>query len=230
MRKIILDTETTGINQIGKHYSGHKIIEIGALEMINRKLTGNNFHVYLNPNRLIDKEAFKIHGISNEFLKNKPTFREISNNFIKYIYKSEIIIHNAKFDIEFINYELFLIKRKEKISDFCKITDSLKIARKIFPGKNNSLNSLCKYYGINIDKKRKHGALKDAKILANIYLCLTSYQKKLFNDDNQIFKKKNLNKYLEKKRKKLKIIYANKKELKLNKKYKNILHEKKIYK
>ncbi|WDI78370.1 DNA polymerase III subunit epsilon [Candidatus Purcelliella pentastirinorum] len=224
MRKIILDTETTGINQIGKHYSGHKIIEIGAVEMINRTLTNNNFHVYLNPNRSISEESFNIHGISNEFLKYKPTFKEILDKFIKYIYGSKIIIHNAKFDIEFINYELFLLKRKDKISDYCKIVDSLIIARKIFPGKNNSLNSLCNYYGINIKKRKKHGALKDAKILANVYLYLTSNQKKLFK--NEKTKKKIIfNKNTKNKKKKLKIIFASKKELELNKKYKNILNK-----
>ncbi|AXN02368.1 DNA polymerase III epsilon subunit [Candidatus Purcelliella pentastirinorum] len=222
MRKIILDTETTGINQIGKHYSGHKIIEIGAVEMINRTLTNNNFHVYLNPNRSISEESFNIHGISNEFLKYKPTFKEILNKFIKYIYGSKIIIHNAKFDIEFINYELFLLKRKDKISDYCKIVDNLTIARKIFPGKNNSLNSLCKYYGIDIRKRKKHGALKDAKILADIYLYLTSNQKKLFK--NKKIKKQNI-KNIKINNKKLKIIFANKEELELNKEYKNILNK-----
>ncbi|MCM0158263.1 exonuclease domain-containing protein [Candidatus Nardonella dryophthoridicola] len=136
MRQIVLDTETTGINKFNTYYLNHRIIEIGAVEIVNRKITKNYFHVYLNPNRNIDIEAFRIHNISNNFLKNKPKFKDIYKKFLLFIKNSELIIHNAKFDIDFLNYELSLINKNIKIENFCSnIIDSLEIARKIFPCK-----------------------------------------------------------------------------------------------
>ncbi|BAP58337.1 DNA polymerase III subunit epsilon [Candidatus Tachikawaea gelatinosa] len=210
-RQIVLDTETTGMNTIGAHYEGHRIIEIGAVEIINRQLTGKNFHVYLKPNRLVDIKAFNIHGISDNFLSNQPKFNEVAKSFFKYIVNTELIIHNAAFDIGFIDYEFsLLMKKKFKLENFCKITDSLKIARKLFPGKRNSLNALCSRYNINNNKRILHGALLDAEILAQVYLLMTSgqisfsfHQRKSYDKDidyNKIHKK---NKVLN-----LPIIYA----------------------
>lgn len=179
-RKIVLDTETTGIDVSEDLTQTHRIIEIGAVEIINRKLTGNNFHTYLNPNRLIDPEAFKIHGISNKFLLDKPYFKNISNDFIEYIYKSELIIHNASFDVKFIENELKISKfNVQKIRDICHITDTLNIARMIFPGKKNTLDILCNRFNIKNEKRKLHSALLDAKLLAQIYLKMTRKQKTL---------------------------------------------------
>ncbi|UDG80436.1 DNA polymerase III subunit epsilon [Candidatus Annandia pinicola] len=221
MRQIVLDTETTGINKNGKLYQGHKIIEIGAVEIIDRKITGNNFHTYLNPERSIDLEAFKIHGISNKFLKNKPYFKDIYSLFLEYILNSELIIHNAIFDIKFLENELYLLfNKKKKISDLCNIIDTLSIARKLFPGKKNNLDALSKRYKIKI-KRNKHGALNDALILSKIYLHMTSGQTSLnffFNKKKKVKKKNIINN--------LKIIYANKKELIEHRKYMKLIKKK----
>lgn len=187
LRQIVLDTETTGINKNGPHYKGHSIIEIGAVEIINRKITNNNFHVYIKPNNLIDIEAFKIHGISDEFLYNKPTFIQIKKEFLDYIINAELIIHNAKFDIGFIDYELKKIENNNiKINNICKVTDSLVIARKMFPNKRNSIDALCLRFKINNSERKIHSALLDAKLLAQIFLLMTYKQRSLF------FNKKNL--------------------------------------
>ncbi|XOD70103.1 MAG: DNA polymerase III subunit epsilon [Sodalis sp. (in: enterobacteria)] len=176
-RQIILDTETTGMNKFGVHYEGHRIIEIGAVEIINRKLTGRHFHVYLKPNRLVDTEAFNVHGISNAFLENKPMFAEVADEFLHFIRGSELVIHNAPFDIGFIDYEFGMLARGiAKIDTFCMVTDSLLLARKIFPGKRNSLNALCDRYLIDNSKRTFHGALLDAAILADIFLLMTGGQ------------------------------------------------------
>ncbi|CAL4321353.1 DNA polymerase III subunit epsilon [Buchnera aphidicola (Eriosoma grossulariae)] len=190
-RQIVLDTETTGMNITGVHYLGHKIIEIGAVEIINRKLTGNNFHVYIQPNRIIEQSAFLIHGISNDFLLNKPKFINIVNNFLNYIKGTELILHNANFDISFIDYELKLLNMNfPLIKNICKITDSLSIARKIFPGKKNNLDALCLRYNIPVNRNT-HSAILDAKILAKIYLLMTLNQEQinfsnLIKNDNLI--------------------------------------------
>ncbi len=176
-RQIVLDTETTGMNQIGAHYEGHKIIEIGAVEIVNRRLTGNNFHVYLKPDRLVDPEAFGVHGIADEFLLDKPTFAEIADEFIEYISGAELVIHNASFDIGFMDYEFSKLNRGiPKTDTFCKVTDSLAMARKMFPGKRNSLDALCSRYEIDNTKRTLHGALLDAQILADVYLTMTGGQ------------------------------------------------------
>nr|WP_318385050.1 DNA polymerase III subunit epsilon [uncultured Enterobacter sp.] len=176
-RQIVLDTETTGMNQIGVHYEGHKIIEIGAVEVINRRLTGNNFHVYLKPDRLIDPEAFGVHGIADEFLIDKPTFSDIADEFIDYIRGAELVIHNASFDIGFMDYEFGKLNRGiPKTDTFCKVTDSLAMARKMFPGKRNSLDALCSRYEIDNSKRTLHGALLDSQILADVFLLMTGGQ------------------------------------------------------
>ncbi|CUX95825.1 DNA polymerase III subunit epsilon [Candidatus Gullanella endobia] len=177
IRQIVLDTETTGINKSGAHYEGHRIIEIGAVEIINRRLTGRYFHVYLKPNRQIDLEAFNVHGIKDDFLTDKPTFSEIADEFLHFICGGELIIHNAPFDIGFIDYEFSMLNRNiEKINTFCKVTDSLLLARKIFPGKRNSLDALCDRYLIDNSKRNHHGALLDAEILADVFLLMTGGQ------------------------------------------------------
>ena len=164
-RQIVLDTETTGMNQIG------------AVEVINRRLTGNNFHVYLKPDRLVDPEAFGVHGIADEFLMDKPVFADVADEFIDYIRGAELVIHNASFDIGFMDYEFSKLNRGiAKTNTFCKVTDSLALARKMFPGKRNSLDALCSRYEIDNSKRTLHGALLDAQILADVYLMMTGGQ------------------------------------------------------
>ncbi|URJ24136.1 DNA polymerase III subunit epsilon [Blochmannia endosymbiont of Camponotus sp.] len=181
IRQIVLDTETTGMNKFGPHYEGHRIIEIGAVEIINRHLTDNTFHIYLKPNRMIDIEAIQIHGISDQFLKNKPTFSEIINEFLTFIRGSELIIHNAPFDLGFLNQELRICNANSKtIESYCTIIDSLKLARKKFPGQRNSLDALCERYFINNDNRRNlHSALLDARLLANVFLSMSGGQIKM---------------------------------------------------
>jgi len=176
-RQIVLDTETTGMNQIGAHYEGHKVIEIGAVEVINRRLTGNNYHIYLKPDRLIDPEAFGVHGIADEFLLDKPLFGDIADEFMDYIRGAELVIHNASFDIGFLDYEFGKLNRGiPKTNTFCKVTDSLALARRMFPGKRNSLDALCSRYEIDNSKRTLHGALLDSQILADVYLAMTGGQ------------------------------------------------------
>lgn len=179
-RQIVLDTETTGMNMIGVHYEGHRIIEIGAVEVINRRLTGNNFHMYLKPDRLVDPEAFGVHGIADEFLDDKPTFSDIADEFLAYIRGAELVIHNAPFDIGFMDCEFGKLQRGiDKTETFCQITDSLAMARRMFPGKRNSLDALCSRYEIDNSKRTLHGALLDAEILAEVFLTMTGGQTSL---------------------------------------------------
>lgn len=176
-RQIVLDTETTGMNKLGIHYEGHRIIEIGAVEIINRRLTDRYFHVYLKPDRLVDPEAFNVHGISDEFLADKPTFADVTNEFLQFIRGGELVIHNAPFDIGFMDYEFEMLNRGiAKTDTFCKVTDSLLLARKMFPGKRNSLDALCNRYLIDNSKRTLHGSLFDAQILAEIFLLMTGGQ------------------------------------------------------
>ncbi|XBC44585.1 MAG: DNA polymerase III subunit epsilon [Buchnera aphidicola (Schlechtendalia peitan)] len=186
-RKIVLDTETTGMNLTGCFYNNHRIIEIGAIEIINNHITGNNFHSYIFPDRPIDENAFKIHGISDTFVRNKPKFCEIVQLFLKYLGSSDLIIHNAKFDIGFINYELSMLGLNMiNIPERRKIIDTLLIARKIFPGKKNTLDALCTRYKISTDNKKMHSAIYDAKLLAKVYIFMTNFQTSLpiFNNNN----------------------------------------------
>ncbi|CAK9885934.1 MAG: DNA polymerase III subunit epsilon [Candidatus Erwinia impunctatus] len=186
-RQVVLDTETTGMNMVGAHYEGHRIIEIGAVEVVNRRLTGNNYHVYLKPDRLVDPEAFGVHGIADEFLLDKPTFADIADEFIEHIRGAELIIHNASFDIGFIDYEFTKLARSIPATDsFCQVTDSLAMARKLFPGKRNSLDALCSRYDIDNSKRTLHGALLDAEILADVFLTMTGGQTSLtFANDGE---------------------------------------------
>lgn len=218
-RQIVLDTETTGLNINNNLNNKHRIIEIGAVEIINRRLTKRYFHIYLNPNRMIDQEAFNIHGINNEFLLDKPVFSEIANEFFDFIYNAELIIHNASFDVSFINYEFKLLNLNiPEISTICKVTDSLQLARKIFPGKSNSLDALCNRYSINNSERTLHSALLDAKILAKIFLLMTSTQTSICfnvktNNINQHQKIDNIINNKHHQIPKTKIIHANEQEL-----------------
>ncbi|MFK5969741.1 MAG: DNA polymerase III subunit epsilon [Candidatus Marithrix sp.] len=173
MRQIVLDTETTGINP----KSGNRIIEIGCVEIINRCTTNNHYHQYIKPNRKIDDGALKVHGITNEFLKDMPSFFEIVEEFMKFINGAELIIHNASFDVGFINHELKLLKQNWKpVEQYCQILDTLALARKQNPGQKNNLDALCKRYGIDNSNRQLHGALLDAEILAEVYLIMTGGQ------------------------------------------------------
>ena len=183
-RQIVLDTETTGMNQIGAHYEGHCIIEIGAVEMINRKYTGNNFHIYIKPDRLVDPDAIKVHGITDEMLADKPDFQTIAQDFIEYIRGAELLIHNAPFDVGFMDYEFRKLGLDIKTTDICLVTDTLQMARQMYPGKRNSLDALCDRLGIDNSKRTLHGALLDAEILADVYLSMTGGQTSLFDEEH----------------------------------------------
>ncbi|MGB6190811.1 MAG: DNA polymerase III subunit epsilon [Aeromonas molluscorum] len=179
-RQIILDTETTGMNfSGGPHYLGHRIIEIGCVEVINRRLTGNHYHVYLKPDRLVDPEAIRVHGITDAFLVDKPPFSKVANEFIDFIRGAELIAHNAPFDVGFMDYEFSKLGLSLKTTDICTVTDTLAMARDLFPGKRNNLDTLCDRYGIDNSHRTLHGALLDAEILADVYLLMTGGQTKL---------------------------------------------------
>jgi DNA polymerase-3 subunit epsilon len=174
MRQVILDTETTGLDP----KQGHRIIEIGCVEMINRRLTGNTFHVYVNPQRLVEQEAIGVHGITNEYLVDKPVFKTIAKEFIDFIHGAQLVIHNAPFDIGFMDHEFnrlsdLAVKESAKM---CTVLDTLDLARKIHPGQKNNLDALCRRYGIDNSHREKHGALLDAEILADVYLMMTGGQ------------------------------------------------------
>ncbi|MFC0308271.1 DNA polymerase III subunit epsilon [Gallibacterium trehalosifermentans] len=175
-RIVVLDTETTGMSGGSEPQIGHRIIEIGAVELLNRRHTGRNFHVYLQPDREVDPAAIEVHGITNEFLADKPRFAEIEQEFIEFIKGAELVIHNAPFDVAFINQEFTLLKQKITTDDLCKVTDSLKVARQMYPGKKNSLDVLCGRLGIDNSRRTLHGALLDAEILADVYLAMTGGQ------------------------------------------------------
>lgn len=180
MRQIVLDTETTGLS----FKDGHRIIEIGCVEMINRRLTGQTFHYYINPEREVEQEALQIHGIDNEFLHDKPLFSDIAQEFCAFIESCEIIAHNAPFDVGFLNHELKLTKLNlGKIGNYCTVFDTLVLARQLHPGQRNSLDALTKRYNITHFNRDLHGALLDAEILAQIYLVMTGGQTALFGDE-----------------------------------------------
>lgn len=196
MRQIVLDTETTGLEPA----EGHRIIEIGCVELVNRRLTGNTYHQYLNPGREIDAAAIEVHGITNEFLADKPRFGDIAQDFLAFVRGAELVIHNAPFDVGFLNHELVRMAEEGarpvlhpedgnagpgallKIEDLCAITDSLALARSLRPGQKNDLDSLCRHYGVDNSQRTLHGALLDAEILADVYLAMTGGQTALFDD------------------------------------------------
>ncbi|OOG37961.1 DNA polymerase III subunit epsilon [Polaromonas sp. A23] len=178
MRQIVLDTETTGLSA----ENGDRIIEIGCVELIGRKLTGNNRHFYLNPERDSHEDALKVHGISNEFLKDKPKFPAVADELLAYLEGAEVIIHNAPFDISFLNKELELMGREPIGRCVAKVTDSLMMAKEMFPGKRNSLDALCDRLEVDNSGRTLHGALLDAELLADVYINLTRGQNSLVMD------------------------------------------------
>lgn len=177
MRQIVLDTETTGIEPS----QGHRIIEIGCVEVINRRLTGNHFHVYINPQREIEQEAIEVHGITNDFLRDKPVFKDVAEQFVDFINGAELVIHNAPFDVGFMDHEFAhnAATKNIKTADICAVLDTLVLARKMHPGQKNNLDALCRRYGIDNSHRELHGALLDAEILADVYLMMTGGQTKL---------------------------------------------------
>lgn len=173
MRQIVLDTETTGLSTA----DAHRIIEIGCVEMVDRKLTNKHFHFYINPERKVDEGAMEVHGITDEFLLDKPKFAEVVDEFMAFVKGAELVIHNAPFDIGFLNYELGLLDAdKGKVGDICTVLDTLVLAREMHPGQKNNLNALCKRYAVNNSQRELHGALLDAEILADVYLMMTGGQ------------------------------------------------------
>lgn len=182
MRQIVLDTETTGLEPS----QGHRVIEIGCVELMHRKLTGNNYHQYLQPDRDSDEGALQVHGITTEFLKDKPRFADIIDDFLEYLKGAELIIHNAPFDVGFLDNELRLAgEQYGKLSKHCSIIDTLVMARKMRPGQKNNLDALCRHYDVNNSQRELHGALLDAEILSEVYLRMTGGQVGLVLDAEQ---------------------------------------------
>lgn len=182
MRQIVLDTETTGLETS----QGHRIIEIGCVELFNRRLTGRHYHQYIKPEREIDAGAQAVHGISNAMLEDKPVFARIADEFLQFIGDAELIIHNAAFDIGFLNYEMNMLRPGfGSISDRCHVIDTLLMARAKHPGQKNNLDALCKRYGVDNSQRELHGALLDAEILADVYLLMTGGQTALSLGGNQ---------------------------------------------
>ena len=175
MRRVVLDTETTGLNA----GLGDRIIELGCIEILNRRATGNHFHRYVNPERRSEDGALKVHGITQEFLEDKPKFREIATEFLEYVRGAELIIHNAAFDVEFLNLELARIGQPPIEEQCASIVDSLRLARELHPGKKNSLDALCERYEVDHAHRTLHGALLDASLLAEVYLAMTRGQDSL---------------------------------------------------
>ncbi|ABM58125.1 DNA polymerase III subunit epsilon [Verminephrobacter eiseniae] len=178
-RQIVLDTETTGLSAD----SGDRIIELGCVELLNRKLTGNNLHLYFNPGRDSHEDALKVHGISNEFLKDKPRFAELVDDILQYLQGAELIIHNAAFDVGFLNKELELAGHPALAHCVERVTDTLAMAKELYPGKRNSLDALCDRLGVDNSGRTLHGALLDAELLADVYIHLTRGQKALLIAD-----------------------------------------------
>lgn len=176
MRQIVLDTETTGLDP----QSGHRVIEIGCVELENRRLTGNNLHLYINPERDIDEGALQVHGITVAFLADKPVFAQIAEQFMDFVRGAELVIHNAPFDIGFLDHELGRLgPHWGRVADACGVLDTLKLARDLHPGQKNSLDALCRRYDVDNGHRELHGALLDAEILADVYLAMTGGQTRL---------------------------------------------------
>ncbi|MEX2122710.1 MAG: DNA polymerase III subunit epsilon [Woeseia sp.] len=179
MRQIVLDTETTGLSAL----QGHRIIEIGCIELVNRRVSGREYHRFINPERDIDEGAERVHGISRSDLQGQPRFADIADELLEFIRGAELVIHNAEFDVGFLEYELNLMKHAQPlISEHARVLDTLTLAREIHPGQRNSLDALCKRYAVDSSKREVHGALIDAELLANVYLAMTGGQTILFLD------------------------------------------------
>jgi len=213
MKKIFLDTETTGLDP----NQGHRIIEIAAVEMINRQLSNNQFHVYINPEREIDEAAQEVHGLTLDFLSDKALFQDIAQDFIDFIADSELIIHNAPFDLGFLNMELGRIKKGE-VEDYVeKVTDSLAMARELRPGQRNNLDALCRHYGVDNSQRNLHGALLDSLLLSEVYIGMTRGQEALeINFTNYNAQQINIDQDI---LNQLKVIQASERDLDLHLKY-----------
>jgi len=181
-RQIVLDTETTGLDP----KTGHRIIEVGCVELRERRLTGNNLHLYLQPDREIDQQAIDVHGISNEFLVDKPRFEAVAAELKAYLSGAELLIHNAPFDVGFLESEFSIIGDEFALTSICSVTDTLAMARKLYPGQRNSLDALCKRLGVNNAHRTLHGALLDSEILADVYLTMTGGQTALVLETDRI--------------------------------------------
>ena len=175
MRQVVLDTETTGLEVEQQH----RIIEIGCVELLNRRLTGRTYHQYLNPERDIDEGASQVHGLTRETLAKEPTFAQVHAEFLEFVGDAELIIHNAPFDVAFLNAELARVASANKIEQLCRVLDTLALARQMHPGQRNNLDALCKRYSVDNSHRDYHGALLDARILAEVYLAMTGGQAKL---------------------------------------------------
>ena len=216
-RLIVLDTETTGI----KPSEGHRIIEVGAVEILDREITSTEFQKYIQPNRKVG-ESVNIHGITDKFLINKPQFNQISDDLLSFIEGATLVIHNAPFDLGFLNNELKIIGIKETIENICTIIDTLELSKQQRPGTMHNLDALCRRFGIDTSARTRHGALLDAQILAQVYLAMTGGQTNLFHEDAKTESNQSdpsLIKRLKKNRNKIKVIYANKDELNTHKNY-----------
>ena len=212
MRQIILDTETTGLDPL----QGHRIIEIGCVELENRKLSGNRYQCYLNPEREVDTAALEVNGISNEFLADKPVFAQIEAEFIDFVRGAELLIHNAPFDIGFLNNELRLSNAGNgQMEDLCTVLDTLVLARAKHPGQRNSLDALCKRYAVDNTQRQLHGALLDAEILADVYLMMTSGQSSLslYDEPEEVMKRRRRSRKFDSQRAPLRVIPAGAGEL-----------------
>ena len=216
-RLIVLDTETTGI----KPSEGHRIIEVGAVEILDREITSTEFQKYIQPNRKVG-ESVNIHGITDKFLINKPQFNQISDDLLSFIEGATLVIHNAPFDLGFLNNELKLIGIKEKIENICTIIDTLELSKQQRPGTMHNLDALCRRFGIDTSARTRHGALLDAQILAQVYLAMTGGQSNLFHEDAKTELNQSdplLIKRIQENPDKIKVIYANKDEINAHEKY-----------
>ena len=209
MRQIFLDTETTGLSP----ENGDRIVEIGCVELVNRKLTGKNLHFYLNPERDSHEDALKVHGISNEFLKDKPKFGEIADELLEYLQGADVLIHNAPFDVGFINKELELQKRSPIKTYVNSVADTLAMAKDMFPGKRNSLDALCDRLGVDNSGRTLHGALLDAELLADVYIYMTRGQDALLIEVEDSSDSKKLADAIDMQSLKLTVISASEQEL-----------------
>ena len=218
-RLIVLDTETTGI----RTEEGHRIIEVGAVQIVNREITSTEFHKYIQPNRTVG-DSVNIHGITDKFLINKPQFNQISNDLLDFINGATLIIHNAPFDLGFLDNELKINGTNKKIEDICSVIDTLELSKEQRPGTMHNLDALCRRFGVDTSARTRHGALLDAQILAQVYLAMTGGQSTLFQEstdtksmisNSELIKKNTDNKN------QIKVIYANEKEIDLNNNYFN---------
>ena len=216
-RLIVLDTETTGIDP----KEGHRIIEVGAVQIENREITNIEFHKYIQPNRTVG-DSVKVHGITDKFLINKPQFSQISDDLISFIEGSTLIIHNAPFDLGFLNHEFKLNGMKIKVENLCPVIDTLELSKEQRPGTMHNLDALCRRFGIDTSARTRHGALLDAQILAKVYLAMTGGQSNLFqemhNNEPQIISSSVVNKNQSNKEK-IKVVFANKTEIELHHNY-----------